>query len=173
MVVRMLWPWCCGHSLHMPFPECTICTLFLEQEFMIVMTSACFATPTQQAFSQTQGFSPITHLPLKGSPPIEWVNMRTALPHTRQFCSISEPSSQGELHQALPARQEIVQVAPATPVLRGFDDALGKQCYIHKQDHKKLLIPLSLQVNIKRWEEYQCDSLIPRPSHPSVCCLQY
>ena len=85
---------------------------------------------SQQAFSQTQGFSPSTHLPLKGSPPIEWVNMRTALPHTRQFCSISEPSSQGELHQALPARQEIVQVAPATPVLRGFDDALGKQCYI-------------------------------------------
>jgi len=32
--------------------------------------------------------------------------MRTALPHTTQLCSISEPSSQGELHQALPARQE-------------------------------------------------------------------
>jgi len=26
--------------------------------------------------------------------------------------------------------RKIVQVAPATPVLRGFDDALGKQCYI-------------------------------------------
>jgi len=42
----------------------------------------------------------------------------------------------------------------------------------YKQDHKKLLIPLSLQVTITRWEEYQCDSPVPRP-HPSICCLQY
>jgi len=47
-----------------------------------------------------------------------------------QLCLINELSSQDELHQALPARQEIVQVALATPVLRKFDDALGNQCYI-------------------------------------------